>query len=299
MNNSLKSNPTHSLIGAQMSIKGGIHHALEAGDLINCTVVQFFLKSNRTWATPHLSLESIKIFKSIQQQTNIIPIAHASYLINIASPKKDVEKKSIEGLKKELDMCNQLNIPFLVLHPGSHLNDTPQNGIKRIAKNINQVFGENNYNCMLLLETMAGQGSTLGRNFNQLGKIFSLVNKKNNLGVCLDTCHVFAAGYKFDTPAEYEKVISEFKKEIGLENLKLIHLNNSKKPCGSFLDRHEHLDKGLISLQAFQNILRDERLNIIPKILETPKETGFEADKHNLSIIQKLSSCSTVTLKKE
>jgi deoxyribonuclease IV len=272
-----------------MSIKGGIHQALEAGNLINCSVVQFFLKSNRAWAAPLLSTEAIQLFKNTQQQTEILPIAHASYLINMASPKKDVEKKSIEGLKRELELCTQLNIPFLVLHPGAHLNDSPQNGIKRIARNINQIFKENDYNCTLLLETMAGQGSTLGRNFSQLGEILSLAHNKNNLGVCLDTCHIFAAGYKFDTPTEYEQVISEFKEKIGLENLKLIHLNNSKKPCGSLLDRHEHLDKGLISLQAFQNILRDPRFNTTPKVLETPKEAGFDADKHNLNIIRKLS----------
>ena len=272
-----------------MSIKGGIHNALQEGALINCTAVQFFLKSNRIWQKPALSIESIQTFRTIQQQTNILPIAHASYLINMASPKKEVEQKSVEALKNELEICDQLKIPYLVLHPGSHLDDTVENGIKKIARNINQIFEEKAFSCTLLLETMAGQGSTLGKNFKQLGKILSLINKKTQVAVCLDTCHIFAAGYKFDSAKEYEQLINEFENEIGLKKLQVIHINNSKKAYASFRDRHEHLDKGFITLKGFQNILTDDRLNSIPKILETPKENGSEADKHNLQIIKMLS----------
>jgi len=158
----------------------------------------------------------------------------------------------------------------------------------RISQSINKIYEETNYNCILLLETMAGQGTTLGKTFEQLGQILHTINQKNKVGVCLDTCHVFAAGYKFNTLLEYNTLLHTFNSIIGLEILKVIHINNSQKECGSFIDRHEHLHKGKISLEAFSHFLNDQKLKHIPKILETPKDQGLMSDIKNLEIIKNL-----------
>lgn len=276
------------LIGAHMSIAGGYHEALLQGRQLCCTAVQLFLKNNRQWQSPKISFNQIELFKQTQIKTNIFPIAHASYLINMASPRKEIEQKSLQNLKFELELCGQLNIPYLILHPGSHLDDTIENGIKRIINNINNIFNEKEYACTLLLETMAGQGSTLGKTFEQLGSILNDIQQKNKIGICLDTCHIFAAGYKFNTLENYKHMWQNFDKIIGYKKLKVIHINNSKKDCGSLIDRHEHLAKGLISLEAFNLLLNDQQLKHIPKILETPKDYGLVSDHQNLEVIKQL-----------
>lgn len=278
------------LIGAHMSIEGGLHNALITGAALDCTVVQLFLKSNRQWNAKILTQQDIVMFKTTAIKNNIIPIGHASYLINLGSPQKETEQKSINGLQLELDWCDQLNIDYLIIHPGSHLEDSPSNSIQRIAQNINYIYATKNYRCTLLLETMAGQGTTLGHTFEQLGEIITQIKKQEKIGICLDTCHIFAAGYQFNTAEEYEKMWNDFDRIIGLEKLKVIHINNSKKECGTRIDRHEHISIGAIPIESFKLLINDPRLQHIPKILETPKENGLEKDKENLKVLHNLIS---------
>jgi deoxyribonuclease-4 len=286
------------LLGAHMSIEGGLHKAIERGIETGCTTLQIFTKSNRQWHAAPLEITAIKQFNQAVITSGINPIvAHASYLINLASPEEATRKKSIIALKKELEVCSQLNIPYLVLHPGSHVNQTINQGLALINQGLNQVFKEVPGNTIIALETMAGQGSSLGSNFEEIAKIYKSNDYKERLGVCLDTCHIFSAGYDFTEKKAYEAMWSEFDKIIGLEHLKVIHVNDSKKELGSRVDRHETITKGKIGAEAFALLFNDARFFDIPKILETPKATLAE-DIYNMEIIKGLLTKETKELLK-
>lgn len=275
------------LLGAHISINGGFYKAIERGESIGCTAIQIFTKSNRQWKTKELTEEEVSLFLEKKQKSFIKKInVHASYLINLGSPNKDVEKKSIEALKTELSRCDQLQIPYLVLHPGSHVNNGEEKCLKQITKNIKTIFKYKQYKTMLLLENMAGQGSTVGYSFEQLAYIVKNSEIKN-IGICFDTCHAFAAGYSFSTKKEYEKMWEHFDKTIEIKNLKVIHVNDSKKACGSHVDRHEHILKGMIGIEAFRLFMNDARFKDIPKILETPKK-NLDDDTKNMETLLKL-----------
>ena len=278
------------LIGAHMSISGGVYNSLTWGKESGCATIQIFTKSNNQWRAKELSEFEVKQFMENQKETGISPVvAHNSYLINLGSPDKALWEKSKEGMLIELQRAEKLSLPYLVMHPGSHLGDGEDKGLKRIANAINWLIDKTkDFKVMLLLETTAGQGSNLGYKFEQLAEIIDLVENKKKIGVCYDTCHTFAAGYELRKKDGYEKTFKDFDKIIGLKNLKVIHLNDSKKDLGSKIDRHEHIGKGFIGLEGFKLIMNDKRWENIPKILETPKDEGLESDKKNLKILRNL-----------
>lgn len=279
------------LLGAHFSIAGGMQKALYEAVSYQCNTLQIFTKNASTWKEKTLSEKEIKKFKNAKKETGIFKIiSHAAYLINIAGIDKKKTAMSCDALKHELKRCDQLEIPYLVLHPGSHMGDGEENGILRIADNINQIFGlTEGFKTRLLLETTAGQGSSIGHTFEQLAAIIEQVHDQTRIGVCLDTCHIFAAGYDISTADGYRSNIAEFDRVVGLDNLYVIHLNDSKKKAGSRVDRHEHIGEGFIGLNAFKFIINDFRFKNIPKIIETPKiKAGKDGDDTNLNRLRSL-----------
>lgn len=273
-----------------MSIAGGLQEALIRGKSIDCTTIQIFTKSNRQWAPKESTQEEIALFTETQKTTGITKvIAHASYLINMGSPDPDIHRKSVIAATKELIACEDLKIPYLVMHPGSYTTSTPEKAILSIAQGIEKILHHVPGSSMILLETMAGQGTTIGRMFKELAAIRELVSQKNRVGICLDTCHVFAAGYDISTLSGYKSLWDDFDKIIGLSHLKAIHLNDSKKECGSLVDRHENIGEGEIGLEGFRLLMNDERFFSTPKILETPKAT-LQDDARNMTTLKKLLS---------
>lgn len=276
------------LIGAHLSISKGLEDVFVQADELGATTLQLFTKSNRQWHAKPLTEDEIDIFKKNHKAHQYMPlVAHASYLINIGSPDDTLAQKSTKALVDELTRCEQLGIQYLVLHPGAHRDTDIGACLERIADNLKAVFKEAPGDSMILLETMAGQGSTIGSTFQELGTILKAVDNPR-LGVCLDTCHVFAAGYDFTTPEGYAALWHEFGKEIGKRHLKVIHMNDSQKPCGSHVDRHCDIGTGAIGKEGFRLIMQDETLTHIPKILETPKES-LDDDVRNLDALRKLA----------
>ena len=276
--------------GAHESISGGVFNAIERGQTATCDTIQMFNKSNSQWRAKKIEQTELdKYFEKIKETGVTVATSHSSYLINIASPVKDLNEKSYNALKEEMERCEMLKIPNLVMHPGSHVGTGEEPGIKRIIKNLNKLFKElKNNNVCLLLETTAGQGSNLGYTFEQIGEMIDGVKVQDHIGVCLDTCHIFAAGYPIGDPKEYKKTMKKFDDIIGLDKLKIIHMNDSKKEFGSRRDRHEHIGKGHIGIEAFRNIVNDKRLKNVPMILETPKEEELKEDIENLKVLRSL-----------
>lgn len=261
------------LLGAHISTSGGFYKAIERGESIGCTAIQIFTKSNRQWHSNKITLEEAGLFKQRLKESSVKEIvAHASYLINIASEKEDVVQKSKIGLVDELSRCDELGIPYLVIHPGSSSKSSDEI-IDQFSSIINDIYSTYSFTTILLLETMAGQGNSIAYTFEQIAEIIKKIKHKNKIGVCIDTCHIFAAGYDISNKDSYEKTISEFDKIIGLSYLKVIHLNDSKKELGCKVDRHEFISKGKIGLKAFELIMNDHRLLNTVKILETPADT--------------------------
>jgi len=254
--------------------------------LLRCNTLQIFTKNSSTWKEKNLSQNEIDDFKKAKEETGIITIAsHTSYLINLAGHQKKKHLLSCNALKQELIRSAKLGIDYVVLHPGSHMGKGEEYGLCRIADSINKLFDEiPKVKTQLLLETSSGQGSSIGHTFNHLAIILDKIKNTDRIGICLDTCHIFAAGYDIRTKQSYAKTINEFIETIGLKHLKLIHLNDSKKVLNSRVDRHEHIGKGNIGLDAFRWIMNDPRLLDVPKIIETPKgNDGNEMDTFNLN----------------
>ncbi len=285
----------HSLlVGAHMSIAGGFEKALERGESIDCAAIQIFTKSNRQWHAPPIKKEDAETFKTARRGSPIKKInAHSSYLINIGSPKTDVKKRSLAALAIELKRCDQLGIQQLVFHPGAHLGTGEGECLDRIAENIDRVFAKTPGKTMLLIENMAGQGSTVCYEFEQIAYIRKQVKDKGRVGVCFDTCHAFAAGYDFRTAEKYEEMWRDFDRIIGIGRLKVIHMNDSKKEFGSRVDRHEQIGKGKLGTRAFRLLMNDPRFFDVPKILETPKEADMQDDVMNLKKLRSLLEPAT------
>ncbi len=281
--------PQPWLLGAHFSIAKGFDQAIFEAQRYGCTALQIFTKNASTWKERHLSPADIDLFKAAKLESGISQIAaHTSYLINIASPETRKYEKSTQALQQEVLRAAALGIPHVVLHPGAHMNSGPMEGISRIADCINDLYGRlPEVAARVLLETTAGQGSSLGHTFEQLAWIMEMIHRKDRIGVCLDTCHIFAAGYDIRSKSAYRATISEFDQTIGLQRLELIHLNDSKKALGSRVDRHEHIGRGSIGPDAFRRIMNDERLRFIPKIIETPKKAqGIDWDLKNLGLLR-------------
>lgn len=281
------------LIGAHVSIMGGFDQAILRGEKIGATCIQIFTKNNRQWKFKNISNEEALKFIAQQKNSTIkIVVAHASYLINLGSTSSLVVEKSINALVHELQRCDILQIPFLVLHPGTMHDKDEKKSLEFIAKNINTALQKAKpKHIMLLLETTAGQGSSIGNKFEQLAVIISHVAQKKHIGVCVDTCHIFAAGYNFDTSAAYKKLWRNFDKIIGLSKLKVLHINDSKKDLDSHVDRHENIGKGMIKPEAFKLLMHDKKFKNIPKILETPKKgDDLTNDMKNLETLRRYAT---------
>src|SRR5437016_6327779 len=278
------------LLGAHMSIGGGVQTAIEFGCSINCTAIQMFVKNNMQWFARPLTRAEIRTFREHRQRGELLSIfAHANYLINLAATNPQFHANSIRALSEELTRADQLELPFLVLHPGAHLGAGVEAGLAKIIDSIDRVLaGVPKVKTRIALETTAGQGSCLGDRFEHLAAIIANVREPERLCVCLDTAHVFAAGYDLGSDAAVRKTFREFDRVIGLDRLAALHLNDSKTGRGSRVDRHEHIGKGKIGLDPFRFIMRDGRFRKIPKVLETPKGKDLAEDIENLKTLRGL-----------
>lgn len=257
------------LLGAHMSIAGGIENAYYSGASIGCTALQIFSHSNRQWSVRALTDETVYKAQCAQKETHIAHAAvHASYLINLASTSSDTHAKSKNMLRTELSHCAALGLKYLILHPGS--NPNLLEGISLIAESINEIFEQESSEVTVLLENMAGQGSHIGYDLEQLAQIKQKITQKNRVGFCIDTCHLWAAGYDFSDQKGYEKVWHDIDTILGINHVKALHLNDSKQPRSSQVDRHANIGEGTIGLEAFSLLMNDAQLLQIPKILETP-----------------------------
>jgi len=282
-----------NLLGAHVSIVGGFDKAVTRAESIGCTAFQIFLHSNRQWATKASDKHSIDRFhktieaSSIQRSSVIV---HASYLLNLASSQEETRNKSLELLLYNLEQCQELGITKFVLHPGSSTQGSPDQAIELIATGINRAFEKTeNFITSIALENMAGQGSSRGRTLEELALIREKIDNKKKVGFCFDTCHAFAAGYTFGTSDSYNFFWQVFEKVIGVDNLLAFHLNDSKKPFDSRVDRHEHIGQGALGLEPFRLIMNDRRFTEIPKILETPSDGDDLASyEKNIKILRKL-----------
>ena len=277
-------------LGAHESIAGGLYRAFDRAHKVGCESLQIFVKSNRSWAVKPLSDDDITRFRAKAAETSIQPVvAHTSYLLNLATPDDNLWQKSLRTLVVEVERCEALGVPYLVLHPGSHVGTGEEAGLARVAQGLDEVHRATpGAACQILLETTAGQGTNLGYTFEHLAWLLQHTAEGERLGVCLDTCHVFAAGYELRTPAGYEETMAQFDQVIGLERLKALHLNDSKHDLGSRKDRHEHIGQGFIGLDGFRLLLNDSRLDGLPGLLETPKSDDLHEDAENLARLRAL-----------
>ncbi len=281
------------LLGAHTSIAGGVDKAVERAFRIGCTTFQLFTKNSNQWNSKPLTEQVIQNYKRLIKETKLKPvIAHDSYLINLCAKDRTILKKSRRAFVEELNRCEILGIDYLNFHPGSHMGKGEDYGIKLVAESINIAHElTKGFKVKSMIETTAGQGTSIGYRFEQIRKIIDLVENKNRLAVCVDTCHIFAAGYEIRNEKDYLKTFEEFDSVIGLKYLKAFHLNDSKKDIGERVDRHEHIGKGRIGLNGFRFIMNDERFIKIPKILETPKGEDMKEDvlnmKRLLSLVRK------------
>lgn len=277
-------------LGAHISIAGGVYNIFERAKAVTANSIQIFTKNNNRWFSKSYPEKEIEKFHELKKEYKPFAVfGHVAYLINLCSPKEKTEKLSISAFIDEIHRCDQLGLPYLVMHPGSHLGKGEKWGMDKIIKNFDHIIQKTaDSKTVILLETTAGQGSNLGYTFEQIRYILDHVEKKDRFGVCVDTCHIFAAGYDIATPEKYEKTIQELDKVIGLDQVKVIHLNDSKYPCGSRRDRHAHIGRGEIGLDGFRALMNDERFSSIPMVLETPKEDNMDIE--NLKILRELRS---------
>ena len=279
------------LLGAHMSIAGGVANALLRGQQSGCDTIQIFTKNNNQWRATPLTDREIRTYRENREMTGIWPVvAHDGYLINVASPKRDLYRKSLEALRIEVERAAALEIPYLIMHPGAHVGAGEADGIKRVVNALDVVLDRTKgFPVVICLETTAGQGSSLGYRFEHLAAIREGVAQRERVGVCVDTCHIFAAGYEIRGRKAYEQTMRHFDDVIGLKHVKCIHLNDSQRELGSRVDRHAHIGQGHIGLEGFRPCLNDPRLRHIPMILETPKgEDPAAADRRNLGVLRSL-----------
>ena len=282
-------------LGAHESIGGGLFRALERAESVGCESLQLWTKNSRQWSAPPLDDAVVVSFREACDERSITPIvAHASYLINLASPNEALYRRSIHALVDEARRCERLAIPYLVLHPGAHTGSGVEAGNARIVGAVEEILSVlPHHQVRILFETTAGQGTVMGADFEGLAALLGHARADDNLGVCLDTCHVFAAGYEIRTAEGYEDMMSRFDVTVGLDRLYVIHINDSRHPLGSRKDRHEHIGEGEIGLDAFAFLLDDPRLDGLPGILETPKSEDLHEDRENLARLRTLVNTET------
>jgi deoxyribonuclease-4 len=278
--------------GAHMSIAGGHDRAVRSAGAVGFETVQLFTKNNNQWKAPLLSEGHVASFREALRETGIVdPVAHTSYLINLASPDEGLWEKSIEAMVVESERCEALGILDLVVHPGAHMGEGEDAGVERVARALDRVHRRTKgLHVMIDLETTAGQGTNLGSRFEHLRDILDRVTQPERLGVCVDTCHIFAAGYPLATRAEYDETIDRLDRSVGLERVRTWHLNDSARECGSRVDRHAGIGAGHMGLEPFRHLVNDLRFGEKPMILETPKgiDRGEDLDERNLRTLRRL-----------
>jgi deoxyribonuclease-4 len=277
-------------LGAHMSIAGGPAEAVFRGQSVGCEAIAMFTKNNNQWKTKPLTQEDAECFQAALAETDIHPVvAHTSYLINLGSPDNALWKKSIASMKDELTRAELLGIPYLVVHPGSHTGKGVEYGLKRVAEALNRIHAElPGLRVMTLLEHTAGQGTNLCSRFEEIAQVQRMLVEKKRVGVCLDSCHLFAAGFDLRKPETYADTFKAFGDIVGIDQVKAWHLNDSKNPLGSHVDRHEHIGKGKIGRAGFRNLLNDPRWRDLPGLLETPKGPEMKEDVVNLRVLRRL-----------
>ena len=282
------------LLGAHVSIAGGIHKAIPRGEALGCTAIQIFTKNASQWKARPLAQAEVRDFKLERGRTGILALAHDGYLINLGSPNPDLLLKSSASFREEMDRAEELEIPYLVMHPGSHVGSGEDTGLKSVVLSLNTILASTaGYRVSILLENTAGQGTALGYSFDHLRRIIHDSTAPERIGICLDTCHAFAAGYDLSNASGYESVMEELDAKIGLGRLKALHLNDCKKGLGQRVDRHEHIGKGKLGLECFRAIMNDSRLDRVPKFIETPKTLNDrDMDPVNLELLGSLVSDS-------
>jgi deoxyribonuclease-4 len=280
------------ILGAHMSIAGGYYKAVEIAQRCGCDCVQLFTKNSNQWrAKPILDEEAERFRSTLQALAIRHPIAHNSYLINLASPDDLLWRRSIEAFVVELTRAEQLGLDYVVTHPGASVTSSEEAGLKRVVAALNEIHSQTRrVKARILLETTAGQGSCLGCRFEHLATILEGVKQPERVGVCVDTCHIFAAGYPLATLRQYRSTMKKLATIVGLEQVKAFHLNDSKRELGSRVDRHEHIGKGRLGLEPFRYLLNDARFAHVPMYLETPKGIvdGEELDVMNLRTLREL-----------
>lgn len=277
-------------LGTHVSIAGGVDRAFDRGLAVGCDSIQIFTKSSNQWKARPLSEEEVAAYHEKQAQTGITPVvAHASYLLNLAAPDDELWQKSLDSLLVEMERCELLHVPNLVVHPGAHTGAGEEAGLSRIAAALDRACAARpGDKVKITLEVTAGQGSVLGHRFEQIAWILERVGQPERFAVCFDTAHALAAGYEIRTAQGYADTFAQFERLIGLEWLEVFHLNDSKRGLGSHVDRHEHIGKGELGLEPFRMILNDPRFYGLPMLLETPKGPEMEEDVENLRVLRGL-----------
>ena len=278
------------ILGAHMSIAGGVDRALARGAEVGCEAIQMFNKSSNQWRAKPLTADEIGRFRSLQIEKGISPVvSHGSYLVNLASPDAAMYRRSINAFGEEIDRCEALGIPYLVTHPGSHMGAGAPEGLARVTAALDELLDARPAgHVSILLETTAGQGDNVGHRFEHLRTILEASRHPGRLGVCVDTCHIFAAGYDLRTPAGYDSVMGELDRIVGLSRVAAFHLNDCKKDLGCRVDRHEHIGKGKLGIEAFRCLMNDARFEGVPMLLETPKGEDCAEDRVNLALLRSL-----------
>lgn len=281
-----------AILGAHESIAGGYYKAVEIAHRVGCDCVQVFTKNNNQWRAKELTDDDVTRFQGALKELGIKhPLAHDSYLINLASPDPELWKKSVDAFVVELLRAERLGIPYVVTHPGAFTTSSEEAGIAAIVRALDEVHGQTRgIQAKCLLETTAGQGSCLGRTFEELAAMIDGVRDPDRLGVCVDTCHIFAAGYPLGTEKEYKATMRALDKTVGAKLVRAFHLNDSAKPLGSRVDRHAHIGRGHLGTEPFRFLLNDSRFRKVPMYLETPKgeEKGKDLDVINLQALRSL-----------
>jgi deoxyribonuclease-4 len=273
-----------------MSIAAGLHRALERGRALDCGAVQIFLRNQRQWRARPLTDAEVRAFHAARRQTGIRHVfAHASYLINLGAPEETAWRRAVDAFTDEVERAERLGLSCVVIHPGSHLGAGFESGLTRVVAALDEVTRRTpGYTVRIALENTAGAGNVIGRTFAELGTLLTRAARSERLGICIDTCHLFAAGYDIRSDAGYRRAIAECGQAVGVERVVAFHLNDAKAPLGSGLDRHEHIGRGHLGRRPFARLLRDRRFRAVPKVLETPKAPEPLADRENLALLRAL-----------
>ena len=278
------------LIGAHVSIAGGLDRSMERAAELGCSAVQIFLKNQRQWAAAPLADSDARAFRSARRRAGVAAaFAHASYLVNLAAPGAAQWAQAVDTFTDELERAEALGLSSVVIHPGSHAGEGIEAGLARVTAALDEVTRRTSgYRVRVALENTAGGGHTIGRSFGELAALLDRGARPERLGICIDTCHLFAAGYDVRGEAGWRAAFAECAERIGRRRVLAFHLNDSRAPLGSGLDRHEHIGRGSLGLEPFRRLLNDARFARVPKVIETPKEPEPVADRRNLAALRRL-----------